>query len=66
MEGLHERERGVNKDRFFSGGSESERGEHFGTCVEYNIISEKEDYKVIGLHGFDDKLFEEEEGGGAR
>ena len=31
-----------------------------------NIIDEKEDYKDIGLRGFDYKLFEEEEGGGSR
>ena len=31
-----------------------------------NIITEKEDYKDIGLHGFDDKLFEEEESWGTR
>ena len=31
-----------------------------------NIIDEKEDYKDIGLHGFDDKLFEEEESWGNR
>ena len=31
-----------------------------------HIIDEKEDYKYIGLRGFDYKLFEEEEGGGTR
>ena len=31
-----------------------------------HIIDEKEDYKDIGLHGFDFKLFEEEEGGRTR
>ena len=36
------------------------------TCVEDNIIEEKEDYKDIGLCGFHYKLFEEEEGGGVR
>ena len=36
------------------------------TCVKYHIIDEKKDYKDIGLHGFDYKLFEEEEGGGNR
>ena len=29
-----------------------------------HITKEKEDYKAIGLRGFDHKLFEEEEGGG--
>ena len=33
------------------------------TCVEDNIIEEKEDYKYIGLHGFDYRSFEEDEGG---
>ena len=36
------------------------------TCVKDHIIDEKEDYKYIGLRGFDYKLFEEEEGGGTR
>ena len=36
----------------------------FWTRVKYHIIDEKEDYKYIGLCGFDYKLFEEEEGGG--
>ena len=31
-----------------------------------HIIGEKEDYKDIGRHGFDYKLFEEEEDGGNR
>ena len=31
-----------------------------------HIIDVKEDYKYIGLRGFDYKLFEEEEGGGTR
>ena len=31
-----------------------------------HIIDEKEDYKDIGLRGFDYKLFEEEEVGGTR
>ena len=31
-----------------------------------HIIDEKDDYKDIGLRGFDCKLFEEEEGGGTR
>ena len=33
------------------------------TCVKDHIIDEQEDYKGIGLCGFDYKLFEEEEGG---
>ena len=36
------------------------------TCVKDHIIDAKEDYKYIGLRGFDYKLFEEEEGGGTR
>ena len=36
------------------------------TCVKDHIIDEKENHKEIGLHGFDYKLFEEEEGGGNR
>ena len=36
------------------------------TCVKDHIIDEKEDYKHIGLSGFDYKSFEEEEGGGTR
>ena len=38
-------------------------GTSFWTCVKDYIIDEKEDYKDIGLSGFDYKLFEEEEGG---
>ena len=41
-------------------------GESFWTCVKDHIIDEKEDYTHIGLHGFDYKLFEKEEGGGTR
>ena len=29
------------------------------TCVKDHIIDKKEDYKEIGLRGFDYKLFEE-------
>ena len=36
------------------------------TCVKDHIINEKEDYKYIGMNGFDYKLFEEEEGRGTR
>ena len=36
------------------------------TCVKDQITDENEDYKAIGLYGFDYKLFEEEEGGGNR
>ena len=36
------------------------------TCVQYHIINEKEKCEAIGLHGFDYKLFEEEEGGSNR
>ena len=41
-------------------------GEIVWTCVKDHIINEKEDYKDIGLRGFDYKLSEEEEGGGTR
>ena len=36
------------------------------TCVKDHVIDEKEDYKEIGLCGFDCSLFEEKEGGGKR
>ena len=36
------------------------------TCVNDHIIDEKKDYKDIGLHEFNYKLFEEDEGGGTR
>ena len=32
-------------------------GTIFWTCVKDHIIDEKEDYKEIGLRGFDYKLF---------
>ena len=34
------------------------------TCVKDNIIEDKYQYEAIGIHGFDYKIFEEEEGGG--
>ena len=37
-------------------------GEIFRTSVKLQVIDGKEDYKEIGLCGFDYKLFEEEEG----
>ena len=36
------------------------------TCVKDHIIDEKEEYKDIGLCGFDYTIFEEEEGVGTR
>ena len=36
------------------------------TCVKDHIADEKEDYKDIGLRGFDYKLYGEEESGGNR
>ena len=33
------------------------------TCVKDNVIEDKEQYKAIGVRGFDYKLFKEEEGG---
>ena len=36
------------------------------TCVKDHVIEEKEDYKEIGLRGFDYSLFEEKKGGGKR
>ena len=36
------------------------------TCVKDHVIEEKEDYKEIGLRGFDCSLFEGEKGGGER
>ena len=35
----------------------------FWTCVKDHIIEEKEDYKEIGIRGFDYSLFEKKEGG---
>ena len=34
--------------------------------MKYHVIEEKEDYKEIGLCGFDYSLFEDKEGGGER
>ena len=34
--------------------------------MEDNVVGGKEEYKSIGISGFDYKLFEEEEGGGVR
>ena len=36
------------------------------TCVKDHVIDEKEDYKYIGLRGFDYSLFYGKEGGGKR
>ena len=36
------------------------------TCTKDHIIDEKEEYKEIGLRGFNYSLFEEKEGGGKR
>ena len=36
------------------------------TCVKDHVIEEKEDYKEIGLRGFDYSLFEGNEGRGKR
>ena len=33
------------------------------TCVKDHVIDEKEDYKYIGLRGFDYSLFDGKEGG---
>ena len=41
-------------------------GSVVSTCVKDNIIKEKEQYEAIRIHGFDYKLFEEEEGGGGQ
>ena len=41
-------------------------GTIFWACVKDHVIDEKEDYKDIGLRGFDYSLFEENEGGGKR
>ena len=38
----------------------------FWTCVKDHIIDGKDDYKDIGLRGFDYKSFEEDQGGGNR
>ena len=36
------------------------------TCVNNHIIDENEQYKAIGLRGFDYKLFEAEDDGGTK
>ena len=36
------------------------------TSVKDHIIVHKDQSEAIGIHGFDYKLFEEEEGGGTR
>ena len=36
------------------------------TFVEDSVVGEKEEYREIGVRGFDYKLFQEEEGGGVR
>ena len=36
------------------------------TFLKDHIIDKREDYNDIGLHGFDYKLIEEDEGGGNR
>ena len=36
------------------------------TCVSNHIIEKKEQYEAIELRGFEYKIFEETEGGGAR
>ena len=41
-------------------------GEIVWTCVKDHIIDDKDQYKAIGLRGFDYKIFEEYEGGGTR
>ena len=38
-------------------------GDIVWTCVKDNTIEEKQQYKYIGLRGFDYKLYEEEVGG---
>ena len=54
------------KREFLVSVSHPKAGAIFWTCVKYHIIDEKQDYKVIGLQGFDNKIFEEEGGGGNR
>ena len=56
---LHKREVGIDKKRVIGVRSASERGVGgvVWTCVEDNVIEEKEDYKAIGLRGFYYKLF---------
>ena len=36
------------------------------TCVKDHVIEKKENYKEIGLRGFDYSLFKEKKGGGER
>ena len=44
----------------------SKQGNLFCTCAKDHIIDEKDQYKAIGLRGFDCKLFGSGEDGGTR
>ena len=57
---------GLIKREFFVSVSHPKGGAIVWTCMKYHTIDEKQDYKDIGLRGFDYKLFEEEGGGGNR
>ena len=52
MGGIHERERGVYKEGFLVEFPHPKQRNIVWTCVEDNIIKEKEEYKKIGLCGF--------------
>ena len=60
---LYNREVGVDKWIVFGVRSTYQTGGGW-TCVKYNIIAEKNQYKGIGLHGFYYTVREEEESGG--
>ena len=62
---MKEKEEFINKG-VFSGSSSYQRGGGgvIFNCVKDDVIGGKEDKKSIGLHGFDYKLFEEDEGVG--
>ena len=66
MGDLHYREVGVYKEVFWVSVPHLKGGDIVWTWLNDHTIDEKEPYEAIGLCGFDYKLFEEEEGGGAR
>ena len=52
---INKRVGGFDKEISFGVCSASEMGNIVWTCVKDNIIEETEEYKAIGLHGFDYK-----------
>ena len=64
MGDIHEREVEVEKEGVFGGSSPSKMGNIVWTYVKDIDIGVKEEYKDIGLCGFDYNCFEEDQGGG--